>query len=955
MSAQAIHLVVMQPVGYLHSQGFLDQARHVRWQLRRLGATVTLAKNRLREDAVNLIFGAHLGFPVELQQRHACIFFNLEQLGAGGAAVRPEYLALLHRSAVVDYHPANVAAYAEDAADVPIVPLLYSPFLDHGDTLPLEQRPIDLLFFGSLNERRRAVIARVEACGLQVAMFDHALYGDERDAYVRQAKAVLNTPFYASSRFEQARASHCLSLGTPVISERLDTSMPPVAFEDAVTWLGDGELESFFRDRFGRPAFFDEARAQLERFKRHDGRDAYAELLSFATGYAEGHARYRPTGPWQPRQLWVGRAGAEHQPAWCQIASDATDEPHLVLDLGLPLALPLQLPTRRGGEVSIDAGQFERIACQTAAEVPDWAQMIRNMMTLLAEHGEVDLEVPYEKSWAAWSQPTHRRAFSEASWACYVERFWTQGWLDHRFEVAASTWLDGERQPCKKEAGVWMRLTLRKIPTSPRERTLARAQSADFGGVSDDLGDLCASASSQRQTQAISFVAAPACAPAATAAPIPTFRLAQGMAVHLDEVSTQVDALIASRAYDDAVKAITVGVLRTFMLPELTHHALYYPELDRQMARLAQQLSPEAAAEGTPSRSATGPTVIIATALFDVGGHSRVLEDLSHEVEQPVVVLTDLFDSATKDPRQQAWIASRLKHAQVIVLPQVDLWSRCQLLRQLVNSFDPAQIFYMVHHHDPVPFIATLQHAGSRKVFFHHCDHNPSLGGTLPSLQHVDFTESLRDRCRVALDRPSTWLPLYVADHGVKSFSTVRPGEFSVVTSGRAGKFTRRGRYALQAIVATALQTVSGRFFHVGPLAADWLAEIRAHLQQEGIDPKRFESLGQVPSLWLQLQQTQAEVYIGSAPISGGRAGIEAQGCGYPVLHFAGFEEGSLLADYSSYASPELGWSDLKGLRKALQRVGKEHAAYSARARGFYEQGFSRQHFRARLDDILSA
>ena len=41
-------------------------------------------------------------------------------------------------------------------------------------------------------------------------------------------------------------------------------------------------------------------------------------------------------------------------------------------------------------------------------------------------------------------------------------------------------------------------------------------------------------------------------------------------------------------------------------------------------------------------------------------------------------------------------------------------------------------------------------------------------------------------------------------------------------------------------------------------------------------------------------------------------------------------------------------------MRKALQRVGKEHAAYSARARSFYDEGFSRQHFRARLDDILS-
>ena len=96
----AIHIAVMQPAGYVHSLGLLDQARYVRYQLRRLGATVTVAKNRLREDSLNIVFGAHLGFPENWRRRHACIFFNLEQLGDGGAAVSEAYMKLLRTSAI---------------------------------------------------------------------------------------------------------------------------------------------------------------------------------------------------------------------------------------------------------------------------------------------------------------------------------------------------------------------------------------------------------------------------------------------------------------------------------------------------------------------------------------------------------------------------------------------------------------------------------------------------------------------------------------------------------------------------------------------------------------------------------------------------------------------------------------------------------------------------------------
>mgnify|MGYP000947062750 FL=1 len=80
-----IHLCLMQPVGDVESLALLDPLRYWRWQLRRMGAQVSVARNRLRHEAVNFVFGAHRGFDPALIRRHTCLFVNLEPLGAGGA------------------------------------------------------------------------------------------------------------------------------------------------------------------------------------------------------------------------------------------------------------------------------------------------------------------------------------------------------------------------------------------------------------------------------------------------------------------------------------------------------------------------------------------------------------------------------------------------------------------------------------------------------------------------------------------------------------------------------------------------------------------------------------------------------------------------------------------------------------------------------------------------------
>lgn len=71
------HLSIMQPDGYVHSKGFLDPAQFARYQFRRLDAGVTIGKNRHREDAINIVFGSHLGFNAKLKDRYLCVFLDL--------------------------------------------------------------------------------------------------------------------------------------------------------------------------------------------------------------------------------------------------------------------------------------------------------------------------------------------------------------------------------------------------------------------------------------------------------------------------------------------------------------------------------------------------------------------------------------------------------------------------------------------------------------------------------------------------------------------------------------------------------------------------------------------------------------------------------------------------------------------------------------------------------------
>lgn len=485
-----IHLSIVQPKGYVHSLGFLDQARYFRHQFRRMGAEVSLGKNRLRHDAVNFIFGAHLGFEAELRERYSCVFVNLEQLGQGGAAVSRDYLALLQTSAVVDYDHDNIQAYSRHPDEVMVVPFLHAPYLQQAEPIPLEDRPIDVLFIGSMNERRRAMIQRIESTGVKVSMFDGALYGPERDAYIVQAKAVFNAHFYETSRFEQARASHCLSLGTPVISERRQQTRPHAAFEHSVLWLSEDQLEAYFGEYFGTPAFYEEARAAVKAFEAADPIEAYADLLAFAAGFGREHQARRPSAPWSPKRVHVG-SGNDYLPGWLNVDVNELVQPDVIGDLSQSIGLPFVGETPQTGPIDVQPASVDLIYASTALEqATDLPMLMSNCLAMLKTHGKLIVQVSHEQAMRAWQDPTHRRAFNEKTWLYFSELFWQVGWFEHRFHVDRFEYMNERNEVCEREQAATMNVLLIKVETSAHERTLARTMQAGFGDMPEDLAQV---------------------------------------------------------------------------------------------------------------------------------------------------------------------------------------------------------------------------------------------------------------------------------------------------------------------------------------------------------------------------------------------------------------------------------------------------------------------------------
>ena len=423
------HISLARPAGYLHTEAFREIAEALHFTLLRLGFGSTVGGSAVRPGARVIVLGGHLLDQSQLAALPpSAILYNLEQLTPELLAHHADYRRALESYEVWDYSEDNVARYATLglAAKPMLLPIGYVP---EWTRIPRREAPeFDVLFYGSVNPRREAILQELRDAGLRVASH-FGVYGPERDDLIARSKLVLNIHFYDAQVFEMVRVGYLLANGVPVVAElgpetRIDPALREAVRAVPKEALADTCLELAYddqaREALGKRAFTCFSALRLE--------PRLAPLVGAAPG--------SPAGTPHPLRLNVG-SGKDWRADALNLDLHARWRPDACLDLTQPLALPLELETARFGRIALCEGMFEQIVANDVLEhLVDLPAAMTNCLRLLKIGGEFAIKVPYDLSHGAWQDPTHVRAFNERSFKYYTEWFWYLGWTEYRFDLA---------------------------------------------------------------------------------------------------------------------------------------------------------------------------------------------------------------------------------------------------------------------------------------------------------------------------------------------------------------------------------------------------------------------------------------------------------------------------------------------------------------------------------------
>lgn len=209
-------LWIVTPPGYAHSRCFEEAALALQAGFAELGYDAPIVTDAAEIKDYAVVLGANLLPRLNIPLPEKLILYNLEQVQPDSNWFKPEYLALLKRYPVWDYSRRNIERLKAEGIEAALCGVGYMPCLTRISPAPV--RDIDVLFVGSLNDRRKAVLEEIARAGKAVkAAFN--VYGPERDALIARAKIVLNLHFYEAQVFEIIRVSYLLANRVCVVSE----------------------------------------------------------------------------------------------------------------------------------------------------------------------------------------------------------------------------------------------------------------------------------------------------------------------------------------------------------------------------------------------------------------------------------------------------------------------------------------------------------------------------------------------------------------------------------------------------------------------------------------------------------------------------------------------------------------------------------------------------------------
>ena len=225
------NICLIQPNGYIHSQAFTELAELLFYSLIDLGHLTTLSVNDLFVDSRNILIGVHLldkTFIKSIKSKYSStVILNTEQYSGSVEEWKNNIFDWVSNFETWDYSQENIIHFAKDGLDHPrLFRIGYSEKLKR--IKKNVNQDIDILFYGSTNERRLVVLNKLKSLGLNVSS-NFGVYGSSRDDLISRAKVVLNLHYFDSKIFEIVRVFYLMINSKAIVGEvGLDSKIDPM-------------------------------------------------------------------------------------------------------------------------------------------------------------------------------------------------------------------------------------------------------------------------------------------------------------------------------------------------------------------------------------------------------------------------------------------------------------------------------------------------------------------------------------------------------------------------------------------------------------------------------------------------------------------------------------------------------------------------------------------------------
>lgn len=212
---------IVKPPGDRHWMGFEIFARGLVWSLEQLGhdADIVAAPDVAKNDRRLIVINSHRLSALRTLPADA-ILFNAEQVPAAASLKWQSYLDRLSHHAVWDYSQANLKRLDHlGVTSTAHLAVGYWPGMGAWAGVESADRgkDIDVLFYGSLNTRRNAVLAEI---GHKLHLKGlYGVYGEDLDDHVSRSRVVVNIHHYERPIWEVFRCAPLAARGVCIVSE----------------------------------------------------------------------------------------------------------------------------------------------------------------------------------------------------------------------------------------------------------------------------------------------------------------------------------------------------------------------------------------------------------------------------------------------------------------------------------------------------------------------------------------------------------------------------------------------------------------------------------------------------------------------------------------------------------------------------------------------------------------